>query len=133
MAPSSAQKSLGCVALIPAALVGLAGFTDGIGPTGWRGLSELLNWFYLCLIGSWLLALLLARGSQGGVRDYALALTAAALVGLLSYQAICWLGLNAPMSSKIRFTSSMQIVGSLGTGLCVLWIGLVALAGNRRS
>lgn len=133
MAPTSAQTGLGCAVLFPASLIGFAGLTDGIGPTGWRGLSELLGWFYLCLVGSWLLALLLARGSHRSVQGYVLALATALVIGVLSYKAISWLGLDAPMSAKMRFTFSMQVVGSLGTGFGVLWISYTTWVANRRS
>jgi hypothetical protein len=46
--------------------------------------------------------------------------------------AINWLGLGAPMEAKFMFTSTLQIVGSVGTAALALWFGYI-LWGQRRT
>lgn len=115
------DQGVGCAAVLPAAIIGFAGLTDGIGPTGWRGFAELFGWVLACMIAAGLLAVLLVRGRRGGVSAYVLTLAAVAGVGVLGYELLSWLGLNAPMSAKALFTRSMQGLGSLGAVLGVLW------------
>jgi hypothetical protein len=40
MEGSSIGKGLGCIAVLPAGFIGLAGLTDGIGPTGLPNCSD---------------------------------------------------------------------------------------------
>lgn len=121
MKSANVERGIGCASLIPAGLIGLAGLTDGIGPTGWRGFAELFGWFVACLAGALLAAFLLARGGRTGAKGYALAMVVVIAIGVLSYELVSWLGLGAPMSAKILFTSSLQVIGSLGAGACVVW------------
>ena len=70
MEKSSIGRGLGCVAILPAAFIGLVGLTDGIGPTGWRGFAELFGWIAICTsasycVGSLLTALSDLCGRQG--------------------------------------------------------------------
>jgi hypothetical protein len=120
------------MALLPAALFGFAGLTDGIGPTGWRGFAELFGWFVACLVAAGLLALLLRRGGQIGVPAYGLALAAVAGIGVLAYELLNWLGLDAPMSAKVLYTSSMQALGALGAGFCLSYAAYVGWQSRRR-
>jgi hypothetical protein len=39
--------------------------------------------------------------------------------------AINWLGLGAPMGTKVMFTSALQIVGSAGTAAMATWFGYI--------
>jgi len=126
------NQGIGCLAVFPAAIIGFAGLTDGIGPQGWRGFSELFGWFIACLVAAGLLAFLLDRGSRGGTPVYALTLAAAAAVGVLAYGLLSWLGLDAPMAAKVFFTSAIQALGALAAGLCVLSIAYAALRDGGR-
>jgi len=119
--------------VLPAAAVGFAGLTDGIGPQGWRGLAELFGWFITCLVASGLLAFLLGRGRRVGAPAYALALAAVAGLGLLAYGLLDWLGLGAPMSAKTLFTSLMQAVGVIGPAVSLLLlVNAFRTVGRRR-
>ncbi|WP_267389733.1 hypothetical protein [Sphingomonas sp. GC_Shp_3] len=120
------------MAVLPAAVIGFLSLNDGIGPQGWRGLAELFGWFIACMVVAKCLALLLMRGGQNGVPAYALALTAVAGIGALTYELLNWLGLDAPMSAKIVFTSSMQVLGAIGAALSSLLIARTVWNDVRR-
>ncbi|WP_308814977.1 hypothetical protein [Sphingomonas sp. GV3] len=104
MRTTGIDQGLGCLSVFPAAIIGFAGLTDGIGPTGWRGFSELFGWFVACLVAAKLLALLLGRGRQAGNSSFVLGLAGTAVIGVLAYELLTWLGLDAPMPAKIIFT-----------------------------
>ena len=132
MGRAGVDQGIGCMAALPAALIGFAGLTDGIGPKGLRGLAELFGWFLVCLIAAGLFAFLLKRGARIGVLAYGCALAAVAGFGVLAYQLLDWLGLRAPMSAKVLYTTSMQALGAFGAGLCVLLVVHAGWRGRRR-
>ena len=101
-------------------------------PQGWRGFAELFGWFVVCIILAKCLTFLGMRRGRGGVPAYALALTAVAGIGALMYELLNWLGLDAPMSAKTIFTSSMQVSGAIGAALCVLFIAHTVWKDARR-
>ncbi|OYY89727.1 MAG: hypothetical protein B7Y45_10650 [Sphingomonas sp. 28-66-16] len=132
MQSAGANQGIGCLAVLPAAFIGFAGLTDGIGPQGWRGFAELFGWFIGCMIVAKCLALLLMRGGRGGTSAYALALTVVAGFGALMYELLNWLGLDAPLSAKTIFTSSMQALGAIAAAFCVLFIARTIWKDARR-
>lgn len=110
------------MAVLPAAIIGFAGLTDGIGPKGWRGFAEVFGWIVACLLTAILLALLLVRARRVSTPAYILALAAVAGMGALAYELLNWLGLNAPMPAKALFTSSLQLLGAFGAAICAALI-----------
>lgn len=107
MERSSIGRGLGCLAVLPAAFIGLLGLADGIGPTGWRGFSELFGWIAVCAAVSYRVGLLLTPRGWAEAWRY---LAGVAIAGALAL-AVNWLGLGAPMTAKIAYTSALQIVG----------------------
>ena len=112
MRRTSVERSIGCAAVVPAGLIGFAGLADGIGPTGWRGFSELFGWAAVCVAAGLLMAKLLAQTRRPGLGRYAAILAAILAASSFAYL-LNWLGLDAPMWTKRAFTSSMQVVGLL--------------------
>lgn len=107
MERSSIGRGLGCLAVLPAAFIGLVGITDGIGPTGWRGFSELFGWIAVCVAASYCIGLLLTPLGWAKAWRY---LTGVVIAGALTLT-VNWLGLGAPMTAKIAYTSALQVVG----------------------
>ena len=128
---SPIERGVGCASVIPAGLIGLAGLTDGVGPRGWLGLSELLGWLAVCIAVGLAMGALLAQWRSSGWKRYVAVPLAVFAVGAMTW-AINWLGLGAPMGAKIIFTSVLQIIGSAGTAAVVLWFGYI-LWGERRT
>jgi hypothetical protein len=111
-------------------LIGFAGLADYAGPTGWLGISEFLGWAALCVAAGLGVGLLLAIWRLGDARRYSavpLALTAVAAFTYAPY----WLGLYAPMSAKVAFTTSLQIVGSLVTPGVIVWFAYILWSERR--
>ena len=102
--------------MLPPAFIGLAGLTDGIGPTGWHGFAELLGWIAVCAAASYCLGLLFTPARWAKMWRF-LAGTAAA--GAMTF-AVDWLGLDAPTNAKIAFTSALQIIGAVAAIGCFL-------------
>jgi hypothetical protein len=117
----SIRRGVGCAFIIPAAFIGLTGLTDGVGPKGWLGFAELLGWFVVCIAISFIIALLLKSVRRSHVLSYAIILVAFSVASAFTYLTN-WLGLGAPMTAKVIFTSSLQIIGSLTAGMLMLWI-----------
>jgi hypothetical protein len=118
---STVERGAGCALMLPAALIGFAGLTDGVGPTGWLGISELFGCSAVCLAASLGLTWLIALARRPRLSSYLAIPTALGLaVGLINL--INWLGLAAPMTAKIAFTSSLQIIGSLAAAACLVCI-----------
>ncbi|PVE59283.1 hypothetical protein DC429_02420 [Arthrobacter sp. TPD3018] len=113
------------MAALPAAVIGFAGLTDGIGPKGWRGFAEVFGWAVACLLTAIIAAFLLARASRAGTLAYMLSLATVAGMGALGYRLLEWLGLDAPMSAKALFTSSLQVLGAFGAAICVILVANV--------
>lgn len=107
MERSSIGRGLGCLAVLPAAFIGLAGLADGIGPTGWRGFAELFGWIAVCLAASYCVGLLFTPTGWPKAWRY----LAGVAVASASTMAVNWLGLDAPTMAKIAFTSALQIIG----------------------
>ena len=119
MRRTSFERGVGCAAVIPACLIGLAGLADGIGPQGWRGLSEFVGWIAICVGLSLLLAFLLGKARRAdlvAITAVMLTLTVAAAFTWLPY----WVGLEAPMAAKRAFTSALQVVGNIAVGAFLL-------------
>ncbi len=114
------KNSFGCLMTLPAAAIGFAGLTDGIGPTGWRGLSELLGWFVTCLAMAGFIGSALRRARAGQTRFAAGGASIAA--GAAAYELVSWLGLSAPWTAKVIFTSGMQVIGTVGMIAASLWL-----------
>lgn len=121
-------KGLGCAAILPAAFIGLAGLTDGIGPTGWRGFAEMFGWIAVCVAASYCLASLFTPAGWSKTGRYL-----AGIAGVAGFTlAINWLGLGAPMAAKIVFTSALQIIGVLAVIGLVLSIAYFVRSGRRK-
>lgn len=118
MERSSIGRGLGCLAVLPAAFIGLAGLTDGIGPTGWRGFAELFGWVAVCVAASYCIGLLFTPRGWPKAWRY---LAGVAIAGALTL-AVNWLGLGAPMAAKIAFTSALQIIGVVAAIGCLILV-----------
>jgi hypothetical protein len=116
MEKSSVGKGLGCASMVPAAFIGFAGLTDGIGPTGWRGFAEIFGWIAVCVAASYCLATLFTP--VGWARGWRFLFGILALSGFT--YATNWLGLGAPMAVKVLFTSVLQVIGVIAV------VGLIA-------
>lgn len=113
--------------MLPATLIGLAGLTDGIGPTGWRGFAELFGWIAVCAAVSYCLGLLFAPKGWLKAWRYLVGIAlAAALTATVN-----WLGLDAPMTAKIAYTSALQIIGAAAAIGCLLLMGYFVRGGHR--
>jgi hypothetical protein len=88
---ASVEKGIGCAAVIPAALIGFAGLTDGIGPKGWFGFSELIGWAVLCAAASFALAFILSRVRWSRIATY-VAVPIAAVLAAGFAVLMNWLG-----------------------------------------
>lgn len=129
---NSAPGAIGCASVIPAGFIGLAGLADGAGPQGWPGIAEFVGWFAFCVSAGLAIAALLGQWRRGGVRRYASIFVAPLFVAAFTY-APYWLGLDAPMSAKIAFTISLQIIGSAVVIGLILWFGRLAWSSSRRA
>ncbi|GAA0660422.1 hypothetical protein GCM10009102_06240 [Sphingomonas insulae] len=127
MVRSSIGRGLGCLAVLPAAFIGLAGLTDGIGPTGWRGFAELFGWVAVCVAASYCLGFLLTP--QGWPKAWRY-LTGVSIAVALTFT-VNWLGLSAPMEAKIAFTSTLQIIGVVAAIGCLALIAYFAKDGRQ--
>lgn len=105
------SPGIGCVTVVPGALVGFAGLADGGGPGGWRGWAELVGWLAISLAAILLFAALCRRmrcpGGRGG-RAACLLIAAIALFTFIPH----YIGLFAPMWLKVTFTTTLQVLGS---------------------
>jgi len=120
--PIKIERGLGCASIVPAGYIGFEGLTDGAGPQGWLGISELLGWLAVCVAVTFAVGALLAGWRCSGWRRYGtLALTVLIVVTLT--WAMNWLGLDAPMAAKRLFTLALQWIGSITTAAAALWLG----------
>lgn len=114
------STGIGCFALLPATLIGLAGLTDYMGPKGWTGFTEILGWIVVCVAAALLTCRTLMR-----LREVNLASAAAVLaisIGVCAFTgAVTWLGLDAPMSVRNALTVLLQVTGN------VAFLGVVLL------
>lgn len=101
---------------------------DYAGPSGWRGVSEFVGWAAICVAVGFGIGLLLANWRQYDWRRYTSVPSALAAVAAFTY-APYWLGLEAPMTAKVMFTTSLQIVGTLTPVALVI---IAVLAGARQ-
>ena len=117
MEKSSVGRGLGCLAIMPAAFIGLIGLIDGSGPRGWRGFAELFGWIAVCVAATCCVgSLFTPKGWTRAWRNLAGVVAAGALTLVVN-----WLGLGAPMAAKIAFTSALQMIGvSAAIGCLVL-------------
>ena len=127
-----AQRNIGCASVIPAALIGFAGLGDGRGPRGWPGFAEFIGWIAICVAAGLGVAALLGQ-RRGGRFRLCLSVTIAIAAVVAFTYAPHWLGLDAPMTAKVIYTSSLQVVGSLAPGALILWLGSIVWRDWRRS
>jgi len=99
----------------------VAGLADYAGPTGWLGISEFLGWAAICWVVGLGIGLLIGQVRSTGPRRYLGPLIAITAIIGFTY-APYWLGLYAPMTAKVTFTTSLQIIGTLAP------LALIALA-----
>ena len=119
------DRSIGCAAVIPGALIGLAGLADGGGPGGWRVFAEFFGWIATCVAVSLFIAALLSRARQSGARRYrAAALTTASIV-LFTFIPH-YIGWTAPMPAKIAFTTTLQVLGVSAVVVTMAFISYIA-------
>lgn len=126
------DRAIGCTSVVPAAFIGLAGLADYVGPKGWHGASEFVGWIAICVAVGLGVGLLLAQWRQRGWRRYAAVPLALGAIAGFTY-APHWLGLHVPMSAKVAFTTSLQVVGSLATTGVALWLSYIVWHERRRS
>jgi hypothetical protein len=124
------EKGVGCAAVLPAALIGWAGLADGIGPTGWLGVSEFVGWAAACLAASLTTAAAVAQVRWTVARSYIPAVLAMLLLTAMTLL-INWLGADAPMAAKIAFTSSLHLIGTTASVGLVVWIGLLTFKAKK--
>ena len=127
-----ARRGIGCASVFPAGWIGFAGLADGAGPQGWLGFAEFVGWIAFCVAAGLAVGALFGRWRFGGVRRYASLFVALLFVGAFTC-APYWLGLDAPMSAKIAFTTSLQIVGSAVPIALILWLCWSAQSSARRT
>jgi len=132
MRRASVEKAIGCATIFPAALIGLSDLTDGVGPTGWWGLSELIGWVGLCAAASLAIALILAQVRYSRLATCVAVVVAMALAAGLALL-MNWLGLRAPMSAKMAFTSSLQVIGTIASAALVVWLAYLSWTRTQRS
>lgn len=131
MRRASIERGVGCAAVIPATLIGLAGLADGIGPRGWRGLSEFVGWITICVGVSLVLAFLLGKARRADLVSFGATALALATVAAFTWLPH-WLGLEAPMAVKRAFTSALQVIGSIAAGAVVLSMVYFVWSGRQR-
>jgi hypothetical protein len=132
--PNAATQSLGCLAVVPGGIIGLAGLADGIGPTGLRGFAELFGWAIVCIAASILLASILRLGSRKrSFRPFGLLLYIA--LAFAFAWAMNYLGLTAPMWAKTAFTTSLQWIAAISLPAFLIALGYTCVrrAGYRRA
>ncbi|MDP1027986.1 hypothetical protein Q5H91_12245 [Sphingomonas sp. KR1UV-12] len=120
MSDANMRKGLGCLTVAPGTAIGLAGLTDGVGPTGWRGLAEVLGWLIVCLAAAGMFAIVLGQ-KRSSLELRLLVHIGAIGGGCLVYRSVRWLCLDAPMPAKILFTDSVQKIGVAGLLVGGLW------------
>ena len=91
-----------------------------------------VGWIAFCVAAGLAVGALFGRWRFGGVRRYASLFVALLFVGAFTC-APYWLGLDAPMSAKIAFTTSLQIVGSAVPIALILWLCWSAQSSARRT
>ena len=126
----SIERRIGCVSVFPAALFGLQGLADGVGPRGWRLISEFLGWAAVCVMAGLSLGVLLNQWRRKDSRRY-VAVPLAVLTLVAFTYAPYWLGLHAPMFMKVVFTSSLQIIGSMATAGVVAFFAYILWTGRH--
>jgi hypothetical protein len=118
------------VSVIPGAFIGLVGLADYAGPRGWLGVSEFLGWAVACSVAGFSIGLLLAQWRRPDARRYFAVPIAVVAVATFTYAPYC-LGLYAPMTAKVVFTTSLQIVGSVVTAGTICWFAYILWTGSR--
>jgi hypothetical protein len=111
-------------------LIGWAGLADGIGPTGWLGVSEFVGWAAECLAASLATAFALSQVRWKAPRSYIPAVLTMLLVTAMTLL-INWLGGDAPMAAKIAFTSSLHLIGTAASVGLVVWIGILTFKARK--
>ena len=131
MERAAIERGIGCVAIIPATIIGLAGLTDGIGPVGWRGLAEPVGWIAVCLTAWYASVTVLARLGRRERWRYVAPLIVLIFVSAFTGVTL-WLGLGAPMTAKIVFTTSLQVAGLIAVAAFVVFIAYFTWNGRQR-
>lgn len=126
------ERSIGCAAVIPSALIGFAGLADYAGPQGWRGFAEFFGWAAICLAVSLLVPVFLKQIREGGARRFRAAIMLfVTLAPFISLPVVMGSPVTS-MTAKIAFTTSLQIVGVVVFATLCLWIGRLAWSDFRR-
>ena len=84
--------------------------------TGWRGFAELFGWIAVCTSASYCVGLLLTPTGWSTAWRYIAGLAVAGALTLTIY----WLGMDAPMTVKIAFTSTLQVIGVIAAKSCLV-------------
>lgn len=113
------STGVGCAVIVPAAFIGLAGLTDYAGPKGWLGFSEIIGWIVTCFLASYVarnaLAKLTALNLNNVVRLFFLITGVAVFTWTVN-----WLGLDAPMSAKEVYKTSLHFIGNASAIAAIL-------------
>lgn len=126
------ERSIGCAAVIPSALIGFAGLADYAGPQGWRGFAEFFGWAAICLAVSLLVPVFLKQIREGGARRFRAAIMLFVTLAPFTSLPVVMGSPVTSMTAKIAFTTSLQIVGVVVFATLCLWIGRLAWSDFRR-
>jgi hypothetical protein len=128
------ERGIGCASVIPAAMIGLVGLVDDDAgaSTVWLAFAEIIGWVVVCVAAHLGVAALLGQWRLGGRRRYAALAAAVAAVGAFT-GAVYWVRLYAPGGAKLVYTTSLQIVGSLGPVGLILWFAFLFRDARRPS
>lgn len=125
------ERGIGCISVVPGAFIGLAGLADYAGPKGWRGFSEFLGWAVICAAAGIAVGLLLAQWRRRDSWRYAAVPIALAAIAAFTY-APYWLGVDAPMTAKVVYTTCLQNVGSVAVAGTFCWFAYILWSDSRR-
>lgn len=113
------STGVGCAAIVPAAFIGLTGLTDYVGPKGWLGFAEIIGWIAICFLVSHVVRNALGKVSALNLTNIVRLFLLATGVAMFTWT-VNWLGLDAPMSAKKIFTTSLQFIGFASTVAAIL-------------
>lgn len=128
----SIERGVGCVAVAPMAVIGLAGLVDYAGPPGWRGYAEIFGWAAICLAVSLLVPVFFKQIREGGARRYRAAIMLFVTLAAFTSLPVVMGSPVTSMTAKIAFTTSLQIVGVVVFATLCLWIGRLAWSDFNR-
>ena len=104
---------------------------DYAGPQGWRGLTEFLGWWTVCIGASVGCEALFSRFRERREGRYSFLLASVLVaVGLLAL-AVVEAQHNTPLQAKLVYTSSLQFIGVAGAIALVGFFAWVWLKSRR--